>query len=104
MSPPQRRDCRRDRGAVRGGVGTPQLCREYHLSKYSILKLLHGQGVQMRRKPLSVSQRRNAVRLYQDGETIDAIANELNASYSRVREAILEAGVPLRPPGRRRVS
>lgn len=84
------------------GVGTPQLCRDFELSKYSVLKLLRAEGVQMRRQPLSASQRRNAVRLYHEGETIDAVAAQLSASYSRVREAILDAGVPLRPAGRRR--
>ncbi|WP_374197485.1 helix-turn-helix domain-containing protein [Microbacterium sp. cx-55] len=56
----------------------------------------------MRRQPLTASQRRNAARLYQDGETIDTIAVQLGASYGRVREALIEAGVDLHPPGRRR--
>lgn len=86
------------------GIGTPELCCEYELSKYSVLKLLREEGVQMRRQPLTPSQRQNAVRLYEDGETIDAVAEKLNASYGRVREALLEAGVVLHPPGRRRVS
>src|SRR5690606_40408638 len=34
------------------GIGTPQLCREYKLSKYSVLKVLHEAGVAMRRQTL----------------------------------------------------
>ncbi|WP_460738119.1 helix-turn-helix domain-containing protein [Microbacterium neimengense] len=50
------------------------------------------------------SQRKNAVRLYEDGETIDTIAAKLGASYGGGREALVGPEVALRSPGRRHSS
>ena len=84
------------------GVGTPQLCRDFKLSKYSVLKVLHSQGVAMRRQPLAPSDRANVVRLYRDGSTMSEIAELLGTGLGQVRQSLIDAGVQIHRSGRRR--
>ncbi|MFC4014613.1 helix-turn-helix domain-containing protein [Nonomuraea purpurea] len=48
--------------------------------------------------------RARAAVLYQSGASIRAIAEALGESYGRVRNGLIDAGVPLRPRGRPRTS
>jgi hypothetical protein len=80
------------------GMGTPELCAEYGISKPAMLQLLHKQGVVMRRQPLTLEQRAEAVRLYvEDGLAIKPIAQRLGSSYGAVHRVLLEERVQLRP-------
>ena len=83
------------------GAGTPQLCRDYGISKPSMLDLLHAQGVQMRRQPLTPKQRIRAVELYASGLAIKPVADRLGSSFGAVHRVLIAEGVKLRPrPGR----
>ncbi|MEV7693274.1 helix-turn-helix domain-containing protein [Microbacterium sp. NPDC089189] len=83
------------------GAGTPKLCDEYGISKPSMLELLHERGVQMRRQPLTKTQRAEAVRLYEEGMAIKPIANELGSSFGAVHRVLKAEEIKLRPrPGR----
>lgn len=85
----------------RAGSGTPELCRDYGISKPSMLDLLHAQGVQMRRQSLTPKQRIQAVELYESGLAIKPVANRLGSSFGAVHRVLVAEGVKLRPrPGR----
>ena len=85
----------------RAGIGTPQLCRDYGISKPSMLDLLHAQNVQMRRQPLTPKQRTQAVELYASGLAIKPVADRLGSSFGAVHRVLITEGVKLRPrPGR----
>jgi len=85
----------------RAGIGTPQLCLDYGISKPSMLGLLHTQGVQMRRQPLTPKQRTQAVELYASGLAIKPVADRLGSSFGAVHRVLIAEGVKLRPrPGR----
>jgi hypothetical protein len=84
------------------GIGTPQLCREYKLSKYSVLKVLHEAGVAMRRQTLSPSKRIQVTQLYEAGSTMAEIAAELGTGLGQVRQSLIDAGAYIHPPARRR--
>ncbi len=66
-----------------------------------MIGLLHSQGVQMRRQPLTKTQRSEAVALYEGGLALAPTAQRLGSSIGAVRRVLLEEGVRLRPrPGR----
>ncbi|WP_156371687.1 helix-turn-helix domain-containing protein [Microbacterium sp. Leaf203] len=83
------------------GVGTPELSKRFGISKPSMLELLHDRGVQMRRQPLTKTQRIRAVQLYEEGLAIKPIAETLGSSFGAVHRVLKAEGVRLRPrPGR----
>jgi DNA-directed RNA polymerase specialized sigma24 family protein len=85
----------------RSGIGTPQLCLDYGISKPSMLDLLHARNVQMRRQPLTPKQRTEAVELYASGLAIKPVADRLGSSFGAVHRVLIAEGVKLRPrPGR----
>jgi hypothetical protein len=49
--------------AYKSGIGTPELCKSYELSKGGLLKILREHGVQMRCQPMSEDEINRAVRL-----------------------------------------
>ncbi|MBB3159001.1 DNA-binding NarL/FixJ family response regulator [Microbacterium proteolyticum] len=85
----------------RWGLGTPALSKRFGISKPSLLELLHDRDVQMRRQPLTKTQRARAVQLYEEGFAIKPIAVELGSSFGAVHRVLKAEGVRLRPrPGR----
>lgn len=81
------------------GATTPALCTEYSLSKGGVLKLLRDEGAQLRCKPLTDEQVREATALYGDGKSLAAIAKHFDVSYNGVRQAFVRAGIQRRPRG-----
>lgn len=84
------------------GEGTPALSREYHISKSGLLQLLRAEGVSLRRQPLAPEDAKRAVRLYENGLTIDEVAEQIGSSYSTVRKILHQSGVTMRPKGIKR--
>jgi len=81
------------------GVTTPALCAEYSLSKGGLLKVLGQRGVEMRRQSLDADQLREAIRLYETGLSLQAVATRLGVSYNCVRQRFVKESVPRRPRG-----
>ncbi|NUJ88834.1 hypothetical protein HOW07_12535 [Plantibacter sp. MCCC 1A11337] len=81
------------------GVTTPALCAEHSLSKGGLLKVLGERGVEMRRQSLDAAQLREAVRLYETGLSLQAVATRLGVSYNCVRQRFVKESVPRRPRG-----
>lgn len=81
------------------GVTTPALCAEYSLSKGGLLTVLGERGIEMRRQSLDAGQLREAIRLYETGLSLQAVATRLGVSYNRVRQRFVKESVPRRPRG-----
>jgi len=78
------------------GLPTPQLCREYHLGKSTVLRLLRDRGVQMRRQGLSPEQLPRAVQLYESGWSLVRVAGQLGVSARHAQDRPRGAGVVMR--------
>ncbi|WP_280448596.1 helix-turn-helix domain-containing protein [Nocardia brasiliensis] len=83
--------------AYEAGTPTPELCQRYELSKGGVLKVLADQGVAMRRQGLTDDQISQAIKLYADGNSLRAIARQLDSAPSTIRDALLACGVTMRP-------
>jgi hypothetical protein len=81
------------------GATTPSLCAEYSISKGGLLKLLRDEGIQLRRQPLNDEQVREATALYENGVSLEVIAEHFDVSYNGVRQTFVRAGIERRPRG-----
>ncbi len=78
--------------AYETGTSTPVLCQRYGLSKGGVLKLLHGAGVEMRRRGLSEQQVQLAQQLHDEGSSYAEIGQRIGKAKSSVREALRAVG------------
>ncbi|MFI6169070.1 helix-turn-helix domain-containing protein [Nocardia sp. NPDC051052] len=85
--------------AYRSGTSTPKLRKQYQLSKGGVLKLLADHGVTMRNQPLTEEQTDQAVGLYEQGQSLVTIAEQLDSGATAVRTALKARGVVMRPAG-----
>ena len=83
----------------REGINTPQLCKEYSLSKTAMLALLREEGIQLRRKSPSTEKIDQAAELYKSGLSLAAVAQQVNVPRTTIQNALIKAGVALRPRG-----
>jgi hypothetical protein len=81
------------------GISTPKLCKQYDLSKWSVLKILNDHGVSMRFQSLTDEQIDQAVERYQAGDSLATIARHLGSSPTTVQRALISRGVAIRPKG-----
>jgi hypothetical protein len=82
----------------RAGLSSDDLTEKYSLGKGPVLKLLHEQGVVMRRSDITESEIGQAIQLYADGWSCARIATQLNRRPSTVWSMLTRAGVKLRGP------
>ncbi len=80
----------------RNGTPTTELTSRYHLSKGSVLKILDEAGVEMRRQGLTEPQTDEAVRLYESGLSLAAIAAKLNSAPTTINRVLVARGIRLR--------
>ncbi|WP_255286179.1 helix-turn-helix domain-containing protein [Nocardia mexicana] len=86
--------------AYRDGTSTNQLCDEYGLSKGGLLKIFQEHGVQMRYQPMTEEEIDWAVRLYGEGQSLNAVARQLDKSKGSVWRALRGRKVEMRPSTR----
>lgn len=72
------------------------LSREYGISKSALITLLRAEGVKLRRRPLSEAATERAVLLYEEGFTIQQVADQVNSSYGTIRKVLHREGVGVR--------
>lgn len=77
------------------GATTHDLRAEYGLAQGSVLKIL-AKHEATRTRSLSAEHVMRAVELYQQGFGIQRIADQIGASYTGTRNALLRSGVELR--------
>ncbi|WP_278265267.1 hypothetical protein [Nocardia sp. AG03] len=56
---------------------TTLLCERYGLSRGGLLKILQEHGVQMRNQPMTEAEIEWAVRLYSEGQSLNAVARSV---------------------------
>jgi flagellar biosynthesis/type III secretory pathway chaperone len=82
------------------GIHTPELVTKYTLSKTSVLKILRDNNVTLRRQSMTPEQIAAAIQHYEDGKSLNATAREIGMPKQSVRNALLRAGVIMRPSTR----
>ena len=83
-------------------MSTTALTGKYDLGKSSVLQLLHGASVAMRKQPLSEDQVAEATRLYEAGVSTAQIARLLGLNQSTVWRTLTSRGVTMRPARNRK--
>lgn len=79
------------------GVPTTQLTKKYDIGKGTVLKLLRDHDVRVRRQGLSPAEIAEAIDLYTAGWSFAKIEAKFGHAHTLIREALLVAGVTMRP-------
>ena len=79
------------------GEYTTDLSREYGISKAGLLDLLRGEGVSIRKQPMTPEDIDRAVELYESGLTIKQVVEQIGYSNGPIRSALHARGVRIRP-------
>ncbi|MGQ4615174.1 helix-turn-helix domain-containing protein [Nocardia sp. R7R-8] len=82
------------------GSSSNQLCKQYDLSKGSLMKILQDHGVQTRFQSMTTDEITQAAKLYEAGDSIKTIAHKLGKAKGSVWKALTSRGVQMRPPTR----
>jgi DNA invertase Pin-like site-specific DNA recombinase len=83
------------------GAQTTELMVEFSISKASVLKILREYNVPMRRQSMTTEQVEEAIVLYTQGNySLKATAETLGLAKQSVRNALIKAGVEMRPSTR----
>jgi len=89
--------------AYRRGVAVEELAASFHVNRTTVLGHVRRHGVPKRdRRALRQDGIQRAVKLYAEGRSAEWVAEELDVAASTVRRDLKEAGVTMRPGGRRR--
>jgi hypothetical protein len=83
--------------AYGSGTSIYELSRQFQVHRHSISIILERQGVPRRYRMVEGERLQWAIREYQAGRPIIAIANDLGVAGDTVRESLERAGVKLRP-------
>jgi hypothetical protein len=68
----------------------------YQLGKGTLLRVLHEQGVAMRRQPMSPDEIEQAWELYQTGLSLTKIGQQIGRDHTVVSRSLRAAGLQLR--------
>jgi hypothetical protein len=89
--------------AYRQGVPVEDLAASFQVNRTTVLGHVRRHGVPKRdRRALQGDDVDRAVELYAEGRSAEWAAEELEVAASTVRRTLKEAGVTMRPGGRRR--
>jgi hypothetical protein len=89
--------------AYRRGVPVAELAASFQVNRTTVLGHVRRHGVRKRdRRALQGEEVDRAAQLYAGGQSADWVAAQLGVAPSTVRRALKDAGVALRPGGRRR--
>lgn len=83
----------------RAGHSTTQLMQTYGLGKGTVLSILAECDVKMRGQGIPDNRLQEAIQLYRGGLSLKAVAHRLDCSAETVRQALMAAGVTMRPGG-----
>jgi hypothetical protein len=79
------------------GQPTTVLMTTYGLGKGAVLRLLDEAGVKRRYQGQKNIQIEEAIRLYEQGWSLVKVADHFNCNRETIRQALMAAGVKLRP-------
>lgn len=80
------------------GRSVKNLAERWRVHRGTVANHLREAGVEIRSRGLSSEQVSEAVRMYGDGWSLRQLAARYDCDYETVRQALLRAGVVLRPP------
>jgi hypothetical protein len=85
------------------GITTPALAKQYDIGTTAVKRLLHTNGVQLRRyHRLSEVEAHAAAQLYEAGWSLAEIGRKLDADDETVRQRLKQLLLPMRGAQRRR--
>lgn len=80
----------------KSGVPSTQLARSLGVGKAGVLGILRDHGVQLRMRPMTDNEVKEAVRLYQEGWSLARVGRQLGRDHSAISDALERLGVPRR--------
>lgn len=81
------------------GETAESIARDFQVSRNAVLNLVRSEAITVRLAAPSPDHIAWASSLYEAGNPIASIADELGFSYGAVRRALIKAGVQMRPRG-----
>ncbi|MDA8355779.1 MAG: hypothetical protein M0Z95_05685 [Actinomycetota bacterium] len=88
--------------AYRRGVPVAELAESFQVNRTTVLGHVRRNGVPKRdRRALRQDDVKRAAKLYAEGRSAEWVAGELQVAASTLRRALKDAGVIVRPKGRR---
>jgi len=84
--------------AYQAGSSVYDLAEQFGCHRETVCRRLKSQGVQMRGRPLTLSQVDEAERLYAAGHSLASVGEHLGVWSSTVRKHLRARGVAMRPP------
>jgi uncharacterized protein (DUF433 family) len=84
-------------GDYEAGASTAELQQRFGLSKGSVLSILHGSSVDVRRQPLTDADTTRIVELYESGLSIRETAQAMGLPKTTVQNALARTEVVMRP-------
>lgn len=78
------------------GEKTPALSQAFGISESGVRDLLRAEGITLRGHAITLVDADKAVRLYESGLTITAVAAQLEYAHGTIRTALLKSGIVLR--------
>ncbi len=78
------------------GVPSTQLARSLGVGKAGVLGILRDHGVQLRMRPMTDDEVKEAVGLYEEGWSLARVGRQLGRDHSAIRDALKRSGVPRR--------
>ena len=78
------------------GVPSTHLARSLGVGKAGVLGILRDHGVQLRMRPMTDHEVKEAVRLYEQGWSLARVGRQLGRDHSAIRDSLERTGVPRR--------
>lgn len=76
-----------------------QIAERFGIHRTTITRIATSAGIKVRSQPLATSTREEARHLYDNGQSLAQVAEQLGVSPSAVRGAVLVTGGSMRPAG-----
>lgn len=86
-------------GSYKAGLGTRALANRHKAGRDTVLALLRAHGVKVRTAAPGVFDPATIARQYRDGDTLLTLSKRYKADRGRLRAALVEQGVTMRPEG-----
>lgn len=82
----------------KAGASSRELAQAFGISKGSVIGLVKGAGIPVRRRSLTEAEATRAMRMYESGSPLDAIGRTLGFATSTIRNELMRRNVARRCP------
>lgn len=80
------------------GDPTTVLMERYNLGKGTVLGILRRSGIELRNQGLKPGDLRRAIALYESGQSLTRVADQMACDAETIRQALKAAGIAIRKP------